>query len=132
MPNLSRKEELELKKARLAALREERLQREAIRKKEGNDIDLRPLPTVKDVDAEKILGDLGIGVDEKLMSTQRNSVISKSKSSPLLGSGYNHTISHHGSSESQLENNPNLQFLVFRNASLSQLMQKNIQKILKL
>lgn len=86
MPNLSRKEELELKKARLAALREERLQRESLRKNGQLSGNITPIPHVKGVDAEKILNDLGIGANGKKTLAPKASSVFKSKSSPALDS----------------------------------------------
>ncbi|KAL5104998.1 Dynein cytoplasmic 1 intermediate chain 2a [Taenia crassiceps] len=86
MPNLSRKEELEIKKARLAALREERLQRESIRKKGQLSGDVTPIPHVKDVDTDKILSDLGIKASGGKTFSLKASGVPKSKSSPALDS----------------------------------------------
>lgn len=86
MPNLSRKEELELKKVKLAALREERLHRESLRKKGALSADILPIPAVKGVDAEKILSDLGIGADGKRVFALKDSNVFKSQSSPALDS----------------------------------------------
>ncbi len=82
MPNLSRKEELERKKAKLAAMREERLQREAARQSGEAFTDIPAIPKPSEVDADGILGDLGIGPDGKLIARLKTSDITKSSSSP--------------------------------------------------
>ncbi|VDM19786.1 unnamed protein product [Hydatigera taeniaeformis] len=86
MSNLSRKEELEIKKARLAALREERLHREALRKKGEHSANISPIPHVKGVDTEKILNDLGVGAVGKRVLGVKSSSVFKSQSSPSLES----------------------------------------------
>lgn len=84
MSSLSRKEELEIKKAKLAALREERLQREAKKKRGELTTEIHHVPVVKAVDTEQILGDLGIGIDGKITPNRLTSDLTKSNSSAAL------------------------------------------------
>ncbi|VDN96202.1 unnamed protein product [Rodentolepis nana] len=86
MSGLSRKEELELKKAKLAALREERLQRETPKKRGDLTPEIHSVPSVKTVDTEQILGDLGIGIDLKVTPNRLDPDMRNSNSSVSLDS----------------------------------------------
>ncbi|KAM3188272.1 hypothetical protein ACTXT7_000588 [Hymenolepis weldensis] len=84
MSSLSRKEELEIKKAKLAALREERLQREAKKKRGELTTEIHHVPVVKAVDTEQILGDLGIGINGKITPNRLTPDLTKSNGSAAL------------------------------------------------
>lgn len=86
MSSLTRKEELERKKAKLAAMREERLHRDSNKYLGGSALNVPPMPVINNVDMEGILGDLGIGAGGAILGRVKLDDASKSASTPSLSS----------------------------------------------
>lgn len=88
MSSLSRKEELEIKKAKLAALRKERLDQRDVKKRNEHMPNASAAPTIRAVDTEKILDDLGIEIEKKVKLKKQVSDKSKSHGSSAIDSKF--------------------------------------------